>query len=170
MLSRLMCIVTLILLCLQILLAGAMLAPTLGPLHPAWLLGDRRVFRIYEAAYRRWPFGRKRRVRRRRLKGPKPNPPARPVADEASTDPLGQLAEMALDPQAVEQWATEELTTYYANYRPVLRRREQRAWTELYLQGLLSDIPNNKSIESMILALIGADPNAIRNMQHCGQQ
>lgn len=167
MLSRWMCIVTLILLCVQILLAGAMLAPTLGALHPAWLVQDRLVFWIYEAANRRWPFGRQRRVRRRRPKGPKPNPPASPGANEEPTDPLEQLAEMALDPQTVDRWAGEELTTYYANYRPVLRRREQREWTELYLQGLLSDIPNNKSIESMILALIGADPNAIRNMQHC---
>jgi len=167
MLSRSICIVTLILLCVQILLAGAMLAPILGPLHPAWSLQDRLVFWIYEAAYRPWPFGHRRCIRRPRPKGPKPNPPAHPVADEASTDPLEQVAQMALDPQTVDQWAAEELTTYYANYRPLLRRREQRAWTEVYLRGLLSDIPNNKSIESMILALIGADSNAIRNMQHC---
>ena len=167
MLNRSICIVTLLLLCGQILLAGGMLAPMLGPLHAAWLLQDRLVFWICEAAYRAWPFGHKRCSRRARPKGPKPNPPARRVAAAGCTDGLEQLAEMALDAQTVDQWAAAELTTYYANYRPMLQRREQRAWTELYLQGLLSDIPNNKSIESMLLALQGAAPNAIRNMQHC---
>lgn len=160
MLSRSIGIIALFLLCGQILLAGAML----GPLHPAWLVQDRLVFWIYEAAYRPWPFGRKRCVRRRRPKGPKPNPPASRGADEDESDPLEQLSEMELELQDVDQWK-EELAAYYACYRSLFRRREQREWAEKYLQGLLLDI-SNKSIESMILALIGADPNAIRGMQH----
>lgn len=84
MLSRSMCIVTLILLCGQILLAGAMLTPTLAPLHPAWLLQDCLMAQIDEAAHRPRPpvpvrhrtgitsgcrtrRQRKRRRRRRRL-------------------------------------------------------------------------------------------------------
>ena len=142
-------------------------APSLAALHPAGLVQDRPVFWIYAAAYRPWPFGRKRYVRRRRLQGAKPNPSTPSGADKVSTTPLEQLAETTLDPQRVDQWAVEKLSTYYANYRPLLQRREQREWTELYLQGLLSDIPNNKSIESMVLALIGTEANAIRGMQHC---
>lgn len=164
MLNRSICIIALVLLGGQILLAGAMLAPTLGPLHPAWLLQDGLVFQIHEAAYRPWPFGHKRSGRRPRPKGPQPNPPAAPEADEEPTELLEQLSELELELEDVDQWR-EELSTYYTLYRSLFRRREQRAWAEKYLQGLLLDI-SNKSIESMVLALIGADPNAVRGMQH----
>lgn len=171
MLSRWMCIVTLILLCGQILLAGAMLVPTLGPQHPAWLFQDRLIGQINAAAYRPWPLGRKRRVRRQQRRGAQaPSPLAKRAeamaATEPSTDTIEPVPEMALTPQNVDQVA-DELQAYHALYRPLFRRHEQREWAEMYLQGLLSEIPHNKSIESMLLALKGADPNAIREMQHC---
>lgn len=185
MLGRLMCMIILILLCGQMGLTSAGLAPgnqaipshhairpvyawglvlLVGPLHLAWLFQDRLVWRIYEAAYRRWPFGRKRcvRVRQPRPKGPKPNPPAPPKGEAVPEE----LAEMELDPREVDRWLAKELTLYFANYHSLFRRREQRAWAKLYLQGLMTDIPDNKSIESMMLALKGDDSNAIRAMQH----
>ena len=162
MLSRWMCIVTLILMCLQILLAGAMLAPTLGALHAAWLVQDRLVLRLSEVAYRRWPFGWQRGMRRPRSRGAKRKPRAWPVADPSAL--LEPLLEMELEVQEVAGWE-EELAAYNTAYEPLFGRREQREWGALYLQGLLLNIPN-KSIEALMLALVGADTNAIRAMQH----
>ena len=59
----------------------------------------------------------------------------------------------------------EELKDYHRIYSPLFARREQRQWSEKYLHGLLLDIPR-KSIEPMVLALEGANPNAVRSMQH----
>jgi SRSO17 transposase len=58
-----------------------------------------------------------------------------------------------------------ELEAYSAIYRPLFRRREQRDQAKKYLHGLLLDDVSNKSIESIIQALEGDDPNAIRAMQ-----
>ncbi len=58
----------------------------------------------------------------------------------------------------------DELRAYHSIYSPLFQRREQRAWSEHYLHGLLLDIPP-KSIEPMLLTLKGADPNAVRAMQ-----
>lgn len=58
-----------------------------------------------------------------------------------------------------------ELERYAALYQPLLSRREQREPYETYLKGLLLDMPN-KSVETMVLKLNGADPNAIRRLQH----
>ena len=49
-------------------------------------------------------------------------------------------------------------------YSPLFQRREQRDCAEKYLQGLLLELPR-KSIEPMVLALEGADQNAVRAMQ-----
>ena len=60
---------------------------------------------------------------------------------------------------------SEELRDYHHIYSPLFARREQAQWAEKYMQGLLLDIPR-KSIEPMVLALEGANPNAVRAMQH----
>ena len=49
----------------------------------------------------------------------------------------------------------EELAAYYARLAPVFARREQRAWAEVYLRGLLfADVPR-KNVEAMALRLLG---------------
>ena len=58
----------------------------------------------------------------------------------------------------------DELEAYHAIYSPLFQRREQRAWSAKYLQGLLLELPR-KSIEPMVLALEGANRNAVRAMQ-----
>jgi SRSO17 transposase len=70
---------------------------------------------------------------------------------------------LALAPQ---DWDTilDELTAYHAIFRPLFARQEQRAWSRQYLHGLLLELPR-KSIEPMVLALRGADRNAVRAMQ-----
>lgn len=70
---------------------------------------------------------------------------------------------MALRPQEVER-LVDDLHAYHAIYSPLFQRREQRQWSADYLRGLLLDI-RRKSIEPMVLALHGADWNAIRAMQ-----
>jgi len=74
------------------------------------------------------------------------------------TDP-----EMNLEPQDIDS-LVDELREYHAIYSPLFCRREQRERAEEYLNGLLLDIPN-ESIEPMILAQEGTDPNAVRSMQ-----
>ena len=185
MLSRSICIVALLLLCGQVLLAGGIHVPTPRPLHPAWLLQDRLVARIHETARQPCPFGFRRCIRRQCRRGPRPQ---RLVSSkgqeeageletarspEAQTDhhakgkppeAVEPVPEMNLEPQDIEH-LVDELREYHAIYSPLFYRREQREWSEKYLNGLLSDIPN-KAIEPMILALAGADPNAIRATQH----
>jgi SRSO17 transposase len=58
-----------------------------------------------------------------------------------------------------------ELANYYAIYRPLFQRREQREQFEQYERGLMSSELANKSIESMVLQMQGDDPNAIRASQ-----
>ena len=70
---------------------------------------------------------------------------------------------MSLRPQDVES-LVDELQAYHAIYSPLFQRREQRQWSADYLRGLLLDM-RRKSIEPMVLALHGADFNAIRAMQ-----
>jgi SRSO17 transposase len=70
---------------------------------------------------------------------------------------------MSLRPQDVESLG-DELAAYHAIYSPFFQRREQRQWSADYLRGLLLDMRRN-SIKPMILALHGADFNAIRAMQ-----
>lgn len=68
-----------------------------------------------------------------------------------------------LKPEDVEGlW--EELEAYPAIYRPLFGRREQREWSKKYLMGLLMQLPR-KSVEPMVLAIEGADENAVRAMQ-----
>lgn len=71
--------------------------------------------------------------------------------------------EMNLSPQDIEL-LIPELQQYHAIYSPLFARREQREQSEQYLKGLLLDI-EDKSIEPMLLALVGDEPNAIRATQ-----
>jgi SRSO17 transposase len=70
---------------------------------------------------------------------------------------------LELRPQDIDN-LVDELRAYHTIYSPLFQRREQREWASDYLQGLLLTIPR-KSIEPMVLALKGADANAIRAMQ-----
>jgi len=60
--------------------------------------------------------------------------------------------------------SAEELQVFHRHFQPLFPRREQRAWSLLYLCGQLSNL-ERKTIEPMVLSLIGADPNAIRGLQ-----
>ena len=61
--------------------------------------------------------------------------------------------------------SVEELSAYHRRFQALLPRRERRAWSLLYLCGQLSTL-ERKTIEPMVLALIGPEPNAIRALQH----
>jgi len=60
--------------------------------------------------------------------------------------------------------SADELLAYGRQFQALFQRREQREWFLLYLCGQLSNL-ERKTIEPMILELIGPDPNAIRGMQ-----
>jgi SRSO17 transposase len=78
-------------------------------------------------------------------------------------EPIETAPELNLVPEDLDHlW--EQLLEYHAIYSPLFQRREQREWSQLYLHGLLLDIPS-KSIEPMVLALEGAHPNSVRGMQ-----
>jgi SRSO17 transposase len=68
-----------------------------------------------------------------------------------------------LTPQDIDG-LLNELSSYHAIFSPLFKRPEQREWSQTYLHGLLLELPR-KSIEPMILALRGADRNAIRAVQ-----
>jgi SRSO17 transposase len=78
-------------------------------------------------------------------------------------EPVVTAPTLDLTPQEVAR-LVEELQQYHAIYAPLFQRREQRDWSAAYLRGLLADLPR-KSIEPMVLALVGADRNAVRGMQ-----
>ena len=58
----------------------------------------------------------------------------------------------------------EELQIFHQQFRQLFQRREQWEQSWLYLCGQLSDL-ERKTIEPMVLKLIGPDLNAIRRMQ-----
>ena len=59
----------------------------------------------------------------------------------------------------------EEVARYHARFAPLFARREQRAWAEVYLRGLLiADVPR-KNVEAMALRLLGAGPQAARQVR-----
>ena len=64
----------------------------------------------------------------------------------------------------------DELSAYHAHFAPCFARRDQRAWVELYVRGLLTaDVPR-KTIEALALRLLGAGPAAdrqVRALQYC---
>ena len=77
--------------------------------------------------------------------------------------PIETVPVMDLRPQDLDR-LVEALRDYHAIYSPLFQRREPREWAEKYLHGLLLEMPR-KSIEPMVLALDGAQPNAVRAMQ-----
>jgi SRSO17 transposase len=79
------------------------------------------------------------------------------------TKPLDTAPAMELTPQAIDP-LVEALREYHAIYSPLFQRREQREGAAKYLHGLLLDIPR-KSIEPMVLALDGANAQAVRTLQ-----
>lgn len=70
---------------------------------------------------------------------------------------------MSVSLQDINQ-LVEELGEYPAIYSPLFRRREQREWSSVYLQGLLLELPR-KSVEPMVMALRGCHGNDIRAVQ-----
>jgi SRSO17 transposase len=79
-------------------------------------------------------------------------------------EPIATTPTLELTPQEVTG-LVEELHAYHALYAPLFQRQEQRDWSAQYLRGLLLELPR-KSIEPMVLALVGADRDAVRGMQH----
>jgi SRSO17 transposase len=77
--------------------------------------------------------------------------------------PIETTAVMDLTPGDLDA-LVEELRAYHAIYSPLFQRREQREWAGQYLHGLLLDLPR-KSIEPLVLALEGVQPQAVRAMQ-----
>jgi SRSO17 transposase len=60
--------------------------------------------------------------------------------------------------------AIQELIDYHHRFDEFFPRREQSDWSWLYLCGQLSNL-ERKTIEPMVLSLLGAIPNAIRDLQ-----
>ncbi len=60
--------------------------------------------------------------------------------------------------------AVKELIDYYHGFGALFRRHEQSDWSWFYLCGQLSNL-ERKTIEPMVLGLLGAIPNAIRDLQ-----
>jgi SRSO17 transposase len=60
---------------------------------------------------------------------------------------------------------SDELKAYHRLFHTVFQRREQRYWSLVYLSGQLSDL-ERKTIEPMVLALLGPEPNAVRAVEH----
>jgi SRSO17 transposase len=83
-----------------------------------------------------------------------------PAVDLTGTGP----AIVALRP---EDLATvgEELAAYHAHFAPLFARREQRAWAAVYLRGLLTADVRRKNVEAMALRLLGAGPDAARQVR-----
>ena len=83
-----------------------------------------------------------------------------PVADLTALGP----AVVALRPEDLAD-VGEELAAYQARFAPLFARREQRGWAEVYLRGLLlADVPR-KNVEAMALRLLGAGPQAARQVR-----
>ena len=62
------------------------------------------------------------------------------------------------------QASTDELVCFHHLFHSVFQRREQREWSLFYLCGQLANLPR-KTIENIVIAFRGADPNAIRALQ-----
>ena len=80
------------------------------------------------------------------------------AAPPSAQKPTGNLA-----PRDIRNLA-QELVDYHHQYADLYQRREQREQAEFYLQGQLSDL-ERKTVEPMVLAMKGRDPNAIRASQ-----
>ena len=78
--------------------------------------------------------------------------------------PIATAPTLALAPQDVAG-LVDELRADHARYAPLFQRQEQREWAEQYLRGLLAALPRT-SVEPLVLAVVGADRNAVRGMPH----
>ena len=72
--------------------------------------------------------------------------------------------ELSLNVEDVKQ-LKNDLENYFSLFAPLFGRREQREWARLYLTGLFLNIPR-KSIEAMVLEMMGDNQNAVRAMQN----
>ena len=87
----------------------------------------------------------------------------------AATRPFDDVSDqfpvpLALTPQDLTGVA-EELVAYHAHFAPLFQRREQRAWADVYLRGLLTAEVPRKNVEAMALRLLGAGPGADRRVR-----
>ena len=82
--------------------------------------------------------------------------PPRRSQPPASGRPAG-LRLTAQDQEAICQ----ALTDYHSLFADCFYRREQRHWSAVYLCGQLSNV-ERKTIEPMLLDLLGCDRNAVR--------
>jgi hypothetical protein len=92
------------------------------------------------------------------------SPEGVPVADLTTSGP----AVVTLRPEDLAD-VGEELAAYQAHFAPLFARlfarREQRGWAAVYLRGLLlADVPR-KNVEAMALRLLGAGPDAARQVR-----
>ena len=94
---------------------------------------------------------------------PAPVPGWVPPTDGSVEEYIKPVPVLDLQPAEVDA-LVEELREYHALYSPLFARQEQRDWAGKYLHGLLLEIPR-KSIEPMVMALEGPDPNAVRAVQ-----
>lgn len=62
------------------------------------------------------------------------------------------------------QASADELIAFHHLFGSVFQRREQREWSALYLAGQLSNL-ERKTLETIVIAFCGADPNAMRGLQ-----
>ena len=88
----------------------------------------------------------------------KPKRKSRRLPPASGRAPSSKLTEA--DWQAL----SDELIRYHRRVRDVFGRREQRRWSIVYLCGQLSEL-ERKTIEPMVLKLVGPDRNAIRGLQ-----
>jgi SRSO17 transposase len=58
----------------------------------------------------------------------------------------------------------DELIAFHRPFQALFQRREQRDWSRLYLCGQLVNL-ERKTVEGMVLELVGPEPNAIRGLQ-----
>ncbi len=62
------------------------------------------------------------------------------------------------------QTSADELIAFHHLFHSVFQRREQRQWSALYLAGQLSNL-ERKTLEPIVTAFCGPDPNAMRGLQ-----
>ncbi len=82
-----------------------------------------------------------------------------------TTDLAGQQPAMRLPDVADLEGTAEELVAYHAEFAALYRRREQRAWGEVYLRGLLLADGPRKNAEALALRLLGAAGAADRRVR-----
>lgn len=90
------------------------------------------------------------------------------IQSKTQTRSVGQPPASGQRPKPVTRQAgrtaVNELVNYHQQFEQFFRRREQLDWSWFYLCAQLSDL-ERKTIEPMVLYLLGAIPNAIRDLQ-----